>query len=132
MKALSIAVLSALLAACSTPASRIKRNQAAFKAMPEDVQRRVERGEIALGFTPEQVHLAMGAPGRRYKVTRPQGESTIWVYRDREPIEATVFGGAGRSGGADLSSRVVVHQYFDDVRVIFEDNKVVEIQQAAK
>src|SRR5687768_8091252 len=53
-------VLLLFAAGCSTPASRISRHQEAFSEWPEAIQEKVRAGQIDLGFTPEQVRVALG------------------------------------------------------------------------
>lgn len=76
-----IALLGALLlAACSTPAARIKRNQALFDGLPPPEQALIREGKVGLGFTPEMVRLAVGDPDQRWIRTDAKGTSEIWSY----------------------------------------------------
>lgn len=87
-----IAVLGVLvLAACSTPAARIKRNQAAFDALAPTEQALIREGKVAIGFTPDMVLLAVGDPDQRWARTDAKGKSEIWSYttydgRDGAPL----------------------------------------------
>ena len=74
-----------LLSACSTVDSRIARQRAEFSSWPPEVQDKVAAGKIDLGFTPEQVLVALGEPDRRFTRTTSDGTSAIWSYRDRGP-----------------------------------------------
>jgi len=76
---------------CATVEQRIEDNRAVFETFPPDVQESIREGEIALGFTQEQVRIAMGNPDRI--VTRTEeGEktATIWLYVGRESRLARV------------------------------------------
>jgi hypothetical protein len=75
-----LSLLLALLAGCSTPAHRIKRNQAAFNAFPPEAQAQIAQGRVALGFTPDMVRIALGEPGRRTLRTTVNGEGEVWIY----------------------------------------------------
>jgi hypothetical protein len=74
-----------LLAGCSTVDSRIARNRAAFNTWPPAVQDKVVIGQIDIGFTPDQVRVALGEPDRVFSRTTADGTSQVWSYRDRGP-----------------------------------------------
>jgi hypothetical protein len=74
-----------VLAGCSTVDSRIAKNREAFNTWPPAVQDKVVVGKIDIGFTPEQVRVAIGEPDRVFTRTSADGTSQIWSYRDRGP-----------------------------------------------
>src|SRR5687768_1133055 len=74
-----------VLAGCSTVDSRIAKNRDAFNTWPPAVQDKVVVGKIDIGFTPEQVRVAIGEPDRVFTRTSADGTSQIWSYRDRGP-----------------------------------------------
>lgn len=74
-----IAVL--LLAACSTPEARIKRNPELFASIPPAEQALIKQGQIAIGFTPDMVRLALGDPDIIARKIDRSGTSEIWRYR---------------------------------------------------
>ncbi len=69
-----------LLGACSTPDRRIKRNQEIFDALPADRQALIREGKVAIGFTPDEVRLALGDPDQRWVRTDAKGSTEIWSY----------------------------------------------------
>jgi outer membrane protein assembly factor BamE (lipoprotein component of BamABCDE complex) len=74
-------ILGSLLAAgCSTPESRIRKNQAVFDAFPPDVQENVRAGTIRLGYTQPMVAIALGRPDRVYTRTTEATNSQVWAY----------------------------------------------------
>lgn len=81
---LSAAAL-ALAAGCSTVDSRIDKNRAAFNTWAPAVQDKVVKGQVDIGFTAEQVKVALGEPDRVFSRTSADGTSQIWSYRDRGP-----------------------------------------------
>ncbi len=122
------------LAGCATtPAERIAKNHAAYAAWPPDVQARVTAGEVAPGFTPAQVRMALGEPDRTYTRTTEKGTDEVWAYRDRKPrftIGLGVMGGGGstRVGGSTVMSSGGPYQ--DEVlRVIFEEGRVSAVEK---
>lgn len=82
---LLIVAVGVALAGCSTVDSRIARNREAFNTWPPAVQDKVVVGQIDIGFTPEQVRVALGEPDRVFARTTGDGTSQVWSYRDRGP-----------------------------------------------
>jgi hypothetical protein len=98
------AAFGAMLAAgCSTVDSRIAKNREAFNTWPPAVQDKVVLGQIDVGFTPEQVRVALGEPDRVFTRTTADGTSQVWSYRDRGPRfgfgVGVGMGSFGRHGG---------------------------------
>jgi hypothetical protein len=77
--------LALVAAGCSTVDSRIAKNRAAFNTWPPAVQDLVVQGQIAVGFTTDQVRVAVGEPDRVWTRTTVDGTSQVWSYRDRGP-----------------------------------------------
>jgi hypothetical protein len=103
-KLFPVLLLAALVAAgCSTVNSRIRKHQAEFSTWPMAVQEKVAAGQIDVGFTTEQVKVALGEPDRVFTRTTSDGTTEVWSYRDRGPrIGFGVglgVGSVGRSGG---------------------------------
>jgi hypothetical protein len=95
-----------IFAGCSTVDSRIAKNREAFNTWPPAVQDKVVVGQIDIGFTPEQVRVALGEPDRIFTRTTADGISQVWSYRDRGPrfgfgvgLGVGSFGGRGGSFG---------------------------------
>jgi hypothetical protein len=83
---LALAAACALFAAgCSTVDSRIAKNREAFNTWPAAVQDKVVQGKIDIGFTADQVRVALGEPDRVWTRTTADGTSQVWSYRDRGP-----------------------------------------------
>lgn len=97
----------ALAAGCSTVDSRIDKNRAAFNTWSPAVQDKVVKGQVDIGFTSEQVKVALGEPDRIFTRTSADGTSQIWSYRDRGPkfgfgvgVGTGSFGSRGGSFGS--------------------------------
>jgi hypothetical protein len=109
---LVISVLVLGLAGCSTVDSRIAKNREVFNTWPAAVQDKVVVGQIDIGFTPDQVRVALGEPDRVFTRTSGDGTSQVWSYRDRGPrfgfgvgIGMGSFGSHGGSfGGVSLGT----------------------------
>src|SRR3954468_6310595 len=92
---LSLLILSSALvlaAGCSTVDSRIAKNRSTFNTWPADVQEAVAAGKIGVGFTPDQVQVALGAPDWTWSSTSADGTSQVWSYRDHGPRFGFGFG----------------------------------------
>ncbi|MEI8138903.1 MAG: hypothetical protein WCI03_03445 [bacterium] len=83
---LRISILSAmglmvLVSGCvSTPASRIKKEPQTFAAFAPEIQVKIQKGEIGIGFSRDMVRLALGLPRQVTIRTVESGEAEIWTY----------------------------------------------------
>lgn len=145
MKSKLLIVLGALAAfaaaGCSTVDSRIAKNRAAFNTWPPAVQDKVVLGQIDVGFTTDQVAVAIGAPDRVFTRTTADGTSQVWSYRDRGPrfsfgvgVGMGSWGGRGGSfGGVGVNTGT--GGYYDDEKmgVVFDQNgRVTSIETRSK
>ncbi len=132
-------VLAAALAACQSPATRIKKNQAAFDAYPPAVQKEIREGRAGIGFTPEQVSMAIGKPDRIYSEKTAAAAYEVWEYG--------VGGGSsvgfglgmssyGNGGGSAYGTGIGVSSDVSDprarLRLTFEGGKVVGVKRREK
>lgn len=122
------------LAACSTTSSRIQGKQAEFDRYPAEAQQKIRAGEVGVGFTQEQVRLALGEPSRTYTQQTAAWESEVWAYQDSKP--AFSFGLGGYSGGGtSVGGGVGVGtggNSDDKVRVTFVGGLVTAVEQVTK
>lgn len=131
---LTFACLVLALAGCATtPAERIEKNRAAYDSWPPDVQARVRAGEVAIGFTTEQVHMALGDPDRVVTIAATNGTEEVWAYRNHRPQFTLGFGMGGGNGsgyaggGATVSSQGA---YPGEVlRVTFAGGRAVVVEK---
>ena len=140
----SILGLAAALAACSTPQSRIKRRQAEFDSYPPEVQRAIRAGQADVGFTREQVALALGRPDRMDTLKTAAGVQDVWLYGigsggPRVGLGfglgagpgAVVGGGVGAVGDVGLAPDASV---VGDarLRVVFQGERAVSVESGRK
>lgn len=78
------AALALLSEGCSTPATRIQADPAAFRRLTAEQQALVRNGQVALGFDEAAVKLALGDPDRITQRTDADGQRTIWHYTTYE------------------------------------------------
>lgn len=136
-----------LLGACSTISSRIDEKAPVFYSLDPTTRAKIAHGDVDLGFTPDMVYIALGAPD----VTRHQvsagGQTEQWIYRsyydDGYWYGPRYAGGWGYHGyhrwyrpyGGFYRmywEPVYYDNYVpqDDIRVTFRNGKVVMIDQA--
>jgi len=77
---LLLTLATLVVAGCSSPAARIKRNPELFASIPPAQQEIIKQGRIDIGFTPNMVKLALGEPDSIAKRTDNAGTSEIWRY----------------------------------------------------
>jgi hypothetical protein len=95
---ISAAFCALALAACAGPQSRVKKHQAQFDSYPPEIQRKVLSGQVDVGFTEQQVSLALGKPDRVYVRKTAAGEQEVWAYGG-EGLGPQISGGLGMTAG---------------------------------
>lgn len=123
------------LAACSTPDKRIAARQAEFDQYPAEAQQKIRAGQVAIGFTPAMVRLALGQPARIFNRRSDKGDSEVWSY-DRSGPRFSVGLGVGSGGYSGVGGGVGVssggYDAEEKMRVEFREGKVVEIEEVKK
>jgi hypothetical protein len=131
-------LFAALAAGCATPEARIKRNRAAFEALPPHIQENVRKGIVDIGYPKDAVRIALGPPDREYTRRTADGVVEVWSYigervtyeRQRADARTRVYDADGRRRTVtdwvwvDVERR----QEFDRTRVEFRDNVVSAIE----
>ncbi|MEY3775029.1 MAG: hypothetical protein RLZZ129_1809 [Verrucomicrobiota bacterium] len=127
-------LLTLLLGAgCSTLGSRIAESQAAFNSWPTAVQDKILAGEADIGFTPEQVRVALGDPQKKYRHKSGEGTAEIWAYT-RGGTGFSIGLGLGSARGRSTYGGGVVYDTnagaYDDerLRVVFQDGRVAALE----
>ena len=125
--------LALIISGCATTESRISKNQAAFDAWPSEVQSSIRAGKVKIGFTTEQVRVALGEPNRVYSRQSAEGESEVWAYFESGPKFSigVGVGSGGYSGGAAGGARYdrTENRFDEATRVVFTDGLVVSIEE---
>lgn len=134
---IAVLLLGAALAACSSPQSRIKKNQAAFDAYPPAVQGAIREGAVEVGFTGEQVVMALGKPSRVYSQKSAGANQEVWEYGiGGGPSVGLGFGMSSMGGGGGYGTGVGVSSDSMDprarTRVILQNGVVVSVERREK
>lgn len=129
----SLLLVVLLAAACASPKARIRRHQAAFDAYPSAVQAKIRAGEVEVGFTPEQVEMALGAPDRKYVRKTAAGNQDVWGYGagSARPRLGLSFGMGSGGGGGSYGGGVGVESeagHDERARVVFQEGRVVSVE----
>ncbi len=78
---LAVLALITLGSGCvSTPASRIKKEPQLFGSFTPDIQAKIQKGQIEIGFSRDMVRLAIGNPYQVTVRTAENGETEMWTY----------------------------------------------------
>ena len=131
------AALVLLLAGCATtPADRIAQHASTFATWPAEIQAKVRAGQVAVGFTEEQVRVALGEPDHTLTRTTEQGAAIIWAYRHHGSHFSFGLGVAGGSGHAGYGAGVAMSDrpYLagDALHVVLMNGKVISIERAGR
>lgn len=136
-KALAL-LTAASLAACSSPAKRIKQHQADYDASAPEIQQAIKDGRAVVGMTAVQVEMALGKPDRTYNRQTKESQQDVWAYGARGPrpgigLGVGVFGGGPTiyGGGVSVGSGDA-YDYEDRTRVVFESGRVVSVESRQK
>ena len=120
-----------LLAACSTPASRIASRRATFDTYPVAVQQKIRAGQVVVGFTQEMVLLALGEPARKYTRKTENEETEVWGFHDPGPRFSFGLGLGTGSRHSSMRTGIGLSTGGDDpeekMRIEFRDGQVVMI-----
>ena len=118
----------------TTPESRVEKNAAAVASWPADVQAQVRAGKVMIGFSAEQVRVAVGEPDRALKRTDATGARDVWVYFDNGPGFSfgvgVSSGGRGSGAGGGVSVGSGGRHERERMRLTFDNGKVSAIEQA--
>lgn len=125
-----------LLAACSTPQTRIEKDPASYAKFPPDVQASVKQGKIGLGYTPDMVYVAWGKPENKKQIVEANSKKEVWIYLGSRQefdgydlIEVPRVGPNGTSGVYIDQRPRFKTVYYERASVTFTDGKVSKIVQ---
>lgn len=137
LRTLFLAVSLIAVTGCNSLDKRISDQRAQFDTWPAEVRAKIQAGHIDVGFTPEQVRVALGEPTRKYQRTTAEGSSEVWAYvGGRAGFSIGIGVGAARGSGAyagGVAYEPTTYGADDEaVRVVFEDGKVTSVEKRAK
>lgn len=136
ISAILASVALVLLAACSSPDSRISDNQAAFEKFPTETQEKIRSGQVDVGFTTQMVLMSLGEPARKYTRKTDQGDTDVWSYHDDSPKFSIGLGvgsgGRGSSVGGGLGVSSGGYDPDEKTRVEFRNGIVTAVDLLKK
>lgn len=130
-----------MLGACSTVNSRIQENAGLYYSLDPNTQAKLAHGDIDLGFTPQMVYIALGQPDLRRTNLSQSGQTETWIYRSYFEDYAGSgmyfhrWGGWYPYGGYRFYWEPAYFDAYpsypqDDIRVTFQNGRVITIDQA--
>ncbi|HXT01236.1 MAG TPA: hypothetical protein VN915_11210 [Elusimicrobiota bacterium] len=127
------ALLATVLAACAGPSARIKKHQAEFDAYPADVQQKIRKGQVDVGFTDQQVALALGRPDRIYARKTETSQQEVWAYGGSYGSRVGVGLAIGAGGPGYTSAGIAADSgpgidRGEKTRVILQNGVVVAVE----
>lgn len=116
---LCLSILSlCFLTACSTTDRRISKNQALFDSYTAEQQNQIRNGEVAIGFTRDQVRMALGEPDLKATIESEEGKQTIWEYNRGDPGLGLSLGvGSVFGGRRSVGTGVGVHSHSNNTKL---------------
>ncbi len=118
---------------CSSVQDRIDRDPAAYARSSREDQALIRDGKVVVGFTREQVRLALGDPSGVATRTTADGVQEVWSYHDKGPKFGFGVGVGVGSGGSGMSGGVGVgtgdRSDEPKMRVVFNGDRVVSVEQ---
>ena len=128
-----------MLWGCATPETRIRKNPELFASFTGDVQAKVRRGRIDLGFSRDMARMALGPPHRVHTRISKEERTEVWAYistyftydrfRGRmRPIVKESDGECYYPPCSDFWEVEHAHE-FEALRLEFSDDKVTVIEK---
>jgi hypothetical protein len=107
----SLALVVLFFFGCGTTKSqRIQQNEALFNTYTPTERKLIRTGEIAVGFSQDQVRMSLGDPSAESTVDMAGGKQIAWEYRKLKPsLGLSLGGGIGtRGSGVGIGTGVGV------------------------
>jgi hypothetical protein len=127
--------IALVAAGCATTQSRANRSPE-FSSWPPTIQTTVLAGHIDMGFTREQVHVALGDPDYSYTRTTTDGTSEVWGYRDHGPRFGFGVGVGTFHGNTAMGTGIGIGtggRPDEKVRVVFDRaGRVERVEEATR
>jgi len=105
-----MACLLALPACATSKSQRIAQNETLFNSYTPTERKLIRMGQVAVGFDPDQVRMALGSPSRETTVDTAAGKAIAWEYRELKPTLGLSVGGSigTRGSGVGIGTGVGV------------------------
>jgi hypothetical protein len=143
LRTLFLATSLGFLGGCQSVESRIKEKPEVFAHADLATQEKITQGIIEIGFTEDEVYLALGKPDEKRETRTENGRRTTWSYNTYyERPTGTVMTGYHRTVYYDPYLRayrmyyrpVIADTYVQEkeerIRIVFEEGKASVIEQA--
>jgi hypothetical protein len=141
-RTLMLATSLGFITGCQTVESRIKERPEVFANADYATQDKIKQGIIEIGFSEDEVYLALGKPNEKRQTVTSDGKTSTWIYNTYyERYNGTVFAGYHRSVYYDPYLRAYRMYYrpaFADtyaqekeerIRIVFRNGRASVIEQ---
>jgi len=132
---IAMAALALLgLSACATsPTTRIENDPATYARSSKQEQAKIRSGEVAVGFSREQVRMSLGDPSSVTTRTTDRGVSEVWSYHETGPRFGFGVGVGGGGGGVGVGVGSGAQRTDEPkMRIVFEADRVASVERKAK
>jgi hypothetical protein len=143
LRTLLLATSLGFVGGCQTVESRIKEKPDVFAKADLATQEKITQGIIEIGFTEDQVYLALGKPDQKRESRNADGTRVTWVYNTYyDRYDGTRFAGYHRSVYFDpylhayrmyyrpVMADTYVQEKEERIRIVFVNGRAVTIEQA--
>ena len=116
-----------LTSGCETLNARLARNQALLMTLPAEHQALIRQGQIKVGFAPDEVYLAWGAPSRKAVTENARGKVETWYYtfiQDETYYWEDPYYGWGMGGWRSIDRPLYRYQEYLLREALFTDGKL--------
>lgn len=131
------------LTGCNSFKRRAEKKADVFNALSPETQARLERKVINVGDSADMVYIALGEPDQKRTTVTATGETGRWIYsRYWQEYQGEAYGGFRREVVRDpktgsynvflvpVSRPVYANHTQETVRIVFENGKVSQVEQA--
>ena len=88
-------LLTLVLVGCETDggiSARTQEKSAVYATLKPWEKKYIEKGTVAVGFTPDMVYMAMGHPDKVESKDLPEGHVDLWTYSRYYPDLSSIHG----------------------------------------
>ncbi len=125
------AVLVLVLSGCTSVQDRIDQDPVTYSHSSREDQHRIREGKVVVGFSREQVRLALGDPSGVATRTTEEGTREVWTYYEKGPKFGfgVGVGVGGRGSGVGVGVGATERADEPRLRVTFNGDRVVAVEQ---
>lgn len=142
LRTLLLASSLGFIGGCQSVESRIKEKPEVFAQADLATKEKITQGIIEIGFTEDQVYLALGKPDQKRESKNESGSRVTWIYNTYyDRYDGRAFAGYHRSVYFDpylhayrmyyrpVMADTYVQEKEERIRIVFINGKATNIEQ---